>query len=178
MSFEHFLGAVAEAEAAQGCSQKELERVIDEIVGMFKDPVVLYPGGWEDTLPTRVWEMIHMERMMQQMKAKGKKIEESTHAEALAYLYSASVVAPIGNEWTNIYLWLGRDLLPKGAESFAPKELSREEQDYLTDLKRWIQRRKTSGRKRHVVYPNKLVKKRRKVQVGCPDGPEIIEIAY
>lgn len=178
MSFAHFLGEVAEAEAAQGRSQKDFERVIEEIIGMFRDPVVLYPGGREDRVPSKLWEMITTERMLQQMKAKGKKIDEATDAEAMAYLYSASLVAPMGNEWAKIYIWLGRDLLPNGAEDMAPKELTPQEAIYLKDLKQWIQRRKTSGRKRSAIYPNKPMKKKRKAEMGCPYEPEIVEAAY
>jgi hypothetical protein len=183
MSFEAYLGAVVEAEAASGTSQKHLELMIQEIVGIFKDPIVLYPGGWEDTLPPRVWEMIRFERFIQQMKAKGKKVEESTDAEALAYIYSAALVAPMGHEWTNIYLWLGKDLLPEtdAPGTVAPKALSQNEVKMLADLKRWIQQKKTSRRKSIKPYPlDKPAKKKAKKQavMGCPYEPDIIEAEY
>jgi hypothetical protein len=182
MSFEAYLGAVVEAEAASGTNQKVLEQMIAEIMGIFKDPVILYPGGWEDTLPPMVWEMIRLERFVQQMKAKGKKIEEATDAEALAYLYTAALVAPIGSEWTHIYLWLGRDLLPKGeAEQYAPKELTQDEARMLADFKRWIYRKKTAGRKSIKAYPfEKPAKKKSRKQAVMGDlcCPEIIEAEY
>lgn len=180
MSFESYLGAVAEAEVAAGTSDKHIEEMIQEIVGIFKDPVILYPGGWEDTLPPRVWDKIRMERFIQQMRAKGKKIEESTDAEALAYLYSVTLVGPIGDDWAKIYMWLGRDLLPEGVprEHFVVNELNSDQQRQLDDLKRWIQRKKVSGRKVKTPYPLELVPKkkgRKKVAIGCP---EIIEAEY
>lgn len=181
MSFEAYLGAVVETEAASGASQKQIESMIQEIIGIFKDPIILYPGGWEDTLPPTLWEMIRIERFVQQMKAKGKKIEESTDAEALAYIYSASLVAPMGSEWTNIYLWLGKDLLPKNdPPELAPKALKPHEVKMLEDLKRWIYRKKTAGRKSIKPYPfEKPAKKtRRKAAIGCPYEPEIIEAEY
>lgn len=183
MSFSAYLGAVVEAEAASGTSDKHIEQMIEEIVGIFKDPVILYPGGWEDTLPPMIWEMIRIERFIQQMKAKGKKIEESTDAEALAYIYSATLIAPMSHEWTNIYLWLGRDLLPKtdAPGTMAPKALSQGETKMLEDLKRWIQRKKTAGRKSVKPYPlEKPAKKKGKKQavMGCPYEPEIIEAEY
>jgi hypothetical protein len=185
MSFESYLGAVVEAEAASGASQKALEEMIAEIIGIFKDPVILYPGGWEDSLPPTLWEMIRLERLVQQMKAKGKKIEESTDAEAMAYLYSASLVAPMSNDWASIYMWLGRDLLPEGVprDQFVPKALSSDQQRQLDDLKRWIYRKKTSGRKSIKPYPLEKPsrkKKARKLQPAIGDlyGPEIIEAEY
>lgn len=182
MSFESYLGAVAEAETAAGASPKQLNDVIQEIISIFDDPVILYPGGWEDTLPAGVWDMIRMERFVQQMKAKGKKVEESTDAEALAYLYSVSLVGPIGDDWAKIYMWLGRDLLPEGVprDQFVPKELSTDQQRQLDDLKRWIQRKKVSGRKVKTPYPlgKRAKKTRRKIAIGCPYTPEIIEDEY
>lgn len=182
VSFEAYLGAVVEAETSSGASQKQLESMIAEIIGIFKDPIILYPGGWEDTLPPTLWEMIRLERFVQQMKAKGKKIEESTDAEALAYIYSASLVAPMGSEWTNIYLWLGKDLLPKtDPPEMAPKPLKPHEMKMLEDLKRWIYRKKTSGRKSLKPYPlDKPAKKKIKKQavMGCFYEPEIIEAEY
>lgn len=179
MSFESYLGAVAEAEASSGASQKAIEQVIQEIVGIFKDPVVLYPGGWEDSLPPALWERIRLERLIQQMKAKGKKIEEATDAEAMAYLYSVSLVGPIGDDWARIYMWLGRDLLPE--EGFAPKSLSTDEQRQLDHLKRWIYKQKTAGRKNIKPYrfakPSKKKTKKQPI-MGCPYEPEIIEAEY
>lgn len=181
MSFEAYLGAVVEAEASTGANQKVIEQMIQEIMGIFKDPVVLYPGGWEDTLPPALWEMIRMQRFIQQMKAKGKKIEEATDAEAMAYLHTASLVAPMGSEWTNIYLWLGKDLLPKGeAEQYAPKKLTSDEARMLADFKRWIYRKKTAGRKSVKPYPlDKPAKKKgRKPVMGDLCCPEIVEAEY
>jgi len=183
MSFESYLGAVVEAEASSGASQKALEEMIAEIIGIFKDPIILYPGGWEDSLPPTLWEMIRMERFVQQMKAKGKKIEEATDAEALAYLHTASLVAPIGSEWTHIYLWLGKDLLPKGeAREYVPKELTRDEARMLADFKRWIYRKKTAGRKSIKPYafekPSKKKAKKPQPVMGDLYGPEIIEAEY
>lgn len=182
MSFESYLGAVVEAEAASGADQKVIEQMIQEIMGIFKDPIILYPGGWEDTLPPTVWEMIRLERFVQQMKAKGKKIEEATDAEALAYLYTTALVGPMGSEWTHIYLWLGRDLLPKGeAAQIAPKALTSDEARMLSDLKRWIYRKKTAGRKsvKPYLFEKPSKKKAKKIAaLGCPYEPEIIEAEY
>lgn len=183
MSFESYLGAVVEAETKAGATKRDLDQMIEEIVGIFKDPIVLYPSGWMDTVPDRIYDMIRVERFLQQMKAKGEKVDKSTDAEALAYLYSASLVAPMGPEWTHIYMWLGRDWMPEGAAKgeLAPKELSRDEQAQLDDLKRWIQQKKTTGRKGKAIYPLGKVpgkKGKKKAAMGCPYGPEIIEAEY
>jgi hypothetical protein len=185
MSFEAYLGAVVEAEAASGASRKALAEMIEEIIGIFKDPIILYPGGWEASLPPRLWERIRLERFVQQMKAKGKKIEESTDAEAMAYLYTVTLVGPIGDDWAKIYMWLGRDMLPEGVprDEFVPKSLSSDQQRQLDDLKRWIYRKKTAGRKSIKPYPLEKAsnkKKARKPQPVMGDlyGPEIIEAEY
>lgn len=179
MNFEGFLGAVAKEEAKKGVSDKELHKMITDIVGIFKDPIILYPGGWEDTLPPRLWEEITTQRFVQEMKrAKGTKIEESTDAEALAYVYSASLVAPMGPEWTNIYLWLGKHYGDAEFSKVTPRELSSDEKRMLEDLKRWIYRKKMGARSKKVFplkagYPKK--RERSKAAIGCP---HIIEADY
>jgi len=179
MSFDIFLGAAVEAQVNAGANDKDIQAMISDIIGIFKNPIILYPGGWEDTLPPRMYEEITMQRFVQQMKAKGKPIEESTDAEALAYLYSAVLVAPMSHEWANIYVWLGRDLVPEGDRKGmgVPAKLTQGEQKMLDDLKRWIHRRQHAARgKVHFIHPG--MKKKKKAKIGCGECPVIVEAEY
>ena len=68
--------------------------------------------------------------------------------EALIYLYPASLAAPMGEQWTRVYLYLGT--MCYGA-SF-PEDIKRETLDQydmaqLGDLKRWIRKKKVEARK-------------------------------
>ncbi len=176
MSFDAFLGAVVEEQVKAGASKKEIESMISDIMGIFRNPIILYPSGWMDTLPDRLRNEITMERFLQQMKAKGKPIDEATDAEALAYIYSAVLVAPMDSEWTNIYLWLGRDYGMPDPERMTPKKLTSDEEKMLSDLKRWIYRRQQAARgKTRFIAPGM---KKKKAKMGCDEYPTIVEAVY
>lgn len=179
---DSFLGVVIEEKINAGATDLDIQKVITEILGILYDPIVLFPGGWEDTLPANIWDDVVQERFIQALKAKGKKIEEATDAEALAYLYTASLVAPMPSEWTHIYLWLGRNRFGANeAKTFLPEKLTSQEERYLHDLKRWIWKKR--GEKRPVAkpFPMKVKsprKRAKKASLGDYACPVVIEEEY
>jgi len=63
-----------------------VEKGISEIVGVVTDPILVFPGGWGDTLPEWLENAITLERLEMNMRAlKGKEMT-GTDAEACAYL--------------------------------------------------------------------------------------------
>lgn len=87
------------------------EKGISEIVGVFTDPVIVYPSGWEDTLPDWIKTAITLERLIESMKSVKGQEPTGTNAEALAYLYPASLAFPLSRDWTEIYLYLGKTVM-------------------------------------------------------------------
>jgi hypothetical protein len=56
-------------------NEKEIEKGISEIVGALTDPIVVFPGGWGDTLPEWLKNTITLERLAMNMKAlKGEEM--------------------------------------------------------------------------------------------------------
>jgi len=43
---------------------KTVEKGISEIVGVFTDPILVFPGGWGDTLPEWLKNAITLERLV------------------------------------------------------------------------------------------------------------------
>jgi hypothetical protein len=87
-------------------TEKEMEKGISNIVGVFTDPIIVFPGGWGDTLPEWLKGAITMERLIENVKAlKGEEMT-GTDAEACAYLYTVSLTQPISSDWTQIYLYI------------------------------------------------------------------------
>jgi len=85
---------------------KTLEQGISDIVGCLTDPVVVFPGGWGDTIPEWLKTAITLERMIGDMKAmKGEELT-GTDAEACAYLMTVSLTQPMDSDWTQIYLYV------------------------------------------------------------------------
>ena len=85
---------------------KQAEKGISEIVGVFTDPILVFPGGWGDTLPEWLKNAITLERLA--MNVKGNKGEEmtGTDAEACAYLYTAGLTQPMDHDWSQVYLYI------------------------------------------------------------------------
>jgi len=87
-------------------TEKQVEKGISEIVGVFTDPILVFPGGWGDSLPEWIKPAITMERLMENMKAlKGEEMT-GTDAEACAYLYTVSLTQSMDHDWTQIYLYI------------------------------------------------------------------------
>jgi len=82
-----------------------VEKGISDVVGCLTDPIIVFPGGWGDTLPDWLKTAITLERMMGDMKALKRKEPTGTDAEACAYLMTLSLTQPMGSDWTQIYLY-------------------------------------------------------------------------
>ena len=46
-----------------------MEKGISEIVGVFTDPIIVFPGGWGDSLPEWLKNAITLERLEMNMRA-------------------------------------------------------------------------------------------------------------
>jgi hypothetical protein len=133
-------------------TEKELEKGISDIVGVFTDPIIVFPGGWGETLPEWLKTVITMERLVMNMKAlKGEEMT-GTDAEACAYLYTASLTQPMGSDWTQIYLyiagktwekWRTKDSGVTMPEDIRVESLRDDQMADLNRLKDWIYRQRT-----------------------------------
>lgn len=85
-------------------TEKQLQKGISDIVGVFTDPIIVFPGGWGDTLPDWLKQAITLERLEMNMRAlKGEEMS-GTDAEACAYLMTACLTDPLNHDWGQIYL--------------------------------------------------------------------------
>ena len=75
---------------------KTVEQGISDIVGCLADPIIVFPGGWGDTLPDWLKTAITLERMMGDMKVLKGEEPTGTDTEACAYLMTLSLT----NQWT------------------------------------------------------------------------------
>jgi hypothetical protein len=85
-------------------TEKELEKGISNLVGVFTDPIIVFPGGWGDTLPDWLKNAITLERLAMNVKALKGEGMTATDAEACAYLYTAALTQPMDHDWGQIYL--------------------------------------------------------------------------
>ena len=130
---------------------KTIEKGISDIVGVFTDPILVFPGGWGDSLPEWIKPAITMERLAMNMKAlKGEEMT-GTDAEACAYLYTASLTQPMDHDWTQIYLYIASTVFARHKQAEVPDDirvesLNDEQMRDLNRLKAWIYQRRIKVR--------------------------------
>ena len=131
-------------------AEGEIEKGISDIVGVFTDPIIAYPSPWMDTIPEWVKEKITLERLIMNMKAlKGEEMT-GTDAEALAYIYPASLEFPLDHDWAQIYLYLSTKVCGFWGKE-VPKDIRVESLDTgqmrdLNRLKAWIYQKRITAR--------------------------------
>ena len=132
-----------------------IEKGISEIVGVFTDPILVFPGGWGDTLPDWLKSTITLERLVMNMRAlKGEEMT-GTDAEACAYLYTAALTQPMDHDWGQIYLYIANKVYSQwrqkesGAEipeDIRVESLTKDQEVDLNRLKAWLYRKRTEVR--------------------------------
>jgi len=129
-----------------------IEKGISEIVGVFTDPIIVFPGGWGEDLPDWIKPAITLERLEMNMRAlKGEEMT-GTDAEACAYLYAAALTQPIDHDWTKIYLYIaGKTYSRWNNKNQVPEDIRVESitDDQISDLNRlkaWIYDRRIKAR--------------------------------
>ena len=123
------------------------------MVGVFSGPIIVYPGGWGDTLPQWLKNAVTLERLAMNMKALKGEEATGTDAECCAYLYTASLTTPLDNDWTQIYLYVSTKSYEqwnnqaKMPDDVAVNSLSDYQLNELNKLKRWIYQKRCKERK-------------------------------
>ena len=139
-------------------TSKTMEKGISDIVGVFCDPLIVFPGGWGDCLPDWLKTAITLERLVENMKAlKGEEMT-GTDAEACAYLNTASLTQPMDHDWAQIYLyiagkvyekWRTKESGVKMPEDIRVESLNDYQMGELKRLKEWIYKKRTDVRLEH-----------------------------
>jgi hypothetical protein len=130
---------------------KTIEKGISDIVGCLTDPIVVFPGGWGDTIPQWLKTAITLERMIGDMKVMKGEEPTGTDAEACAYLMTVSLTQPMNSDWTQIYLYVASQSYKRWEKSEMPADIVVDSlSDYqtreLNRLKAWIYRQRIRNR--------------------------------
>ena len=130
---------------------RTVEKGISDMVGVFTDPILVFPGGWGEDLPEWLKNAITLERLEMNMRAlKGEEMA-GTDAEACAYLWTASLTQPMDHDWTQIYLYIAGKTYTRWKKTEVPEDIRVESlrDDQMADLNRlkeWLYRRRTEVR--------------------------------
>jgi len=122
---------------------KQIGNLVDALMG----PIIVFSGGWGDSLPDWIKGAIQIERLAQLMKGE----ETATDTEACAYLYTASLTNPIDRDWVQVYLHVASKVVSRNKDTQIPEDIKVDSLDdyqmgLLRDLKQWIWDRRAKVR--------------------------------
>ena len=119
---------------------------VKDLLSAFNTPIVFHPGGWADSCPEWLKLRVIAERV--EMVCNGGW-DKATDAEVTCYLFTASLAAPLGGDWTEITLYQAAKQMPQLRETLpaTPKELSNYQMMELGGLKHKIRNRQINGQK-------------------------------
>ena len=128
-----------------------IEKGISDVVGCLTDPIIVFPGGWGDTLPDWLKTAITLERMMGNVKALKGEEPTGTDAEACAYLMTVSLTQPMDSDWTQIYLYVAGQTYKHWGKGEMPGDIRVDLLDSgqmadLNRLKEWLYRQRIKAR--------------------------------
>jgi hypothetical protein len=132
-------------------TERQIEKGISDIVGCLTDPIIVFPGGWGDTLPDWLKTAITLERMIGNMKVLNGEEPTATDAEACAYLMTVSLTQAMDSDWAQIYLYVASQTYKRWGKGEMPADIAVESvSDYqlqeLNRLKMWLYERRTRAR--------------------------------
>ena len=130
---------------------KNANSMIDDLVGTLTDPIIVYPGGWGDSLPEWLKNAITLERLTENIKETKGEQPRGTDAEACAYLNTASLTAPMDSDWSQIYLYVAGKTYRQWRKSEMPGDirvdsLNSGQMADLNRLKEWLYNQRTKAR--------------------------------
>jgi len=132
-------------------TEKQIEKGISDIVGVFTDPILVFPGGWGDTLLEWLKNAITLERLEMNVRTlKGEEMTD-TDAEACAYLYTAALTQPMDHDWGQIYLYIATKTYRKWGKNEMPGDIavdsiSAYQMKDLNRLKSWLYKKRSQIR--------------------------------
>lgn len=143
---DNFLMGKKVKASAKGRTREEA-KLIDDLVHAIQGPIIVFSESWP--IPETLKKDVTMARLLKMLKDKEPGLV--TDLESVAYMYSRAMVAPMGSEWTNIYLYAaGKMLKERGTKPppNTPEKLSQDEERMYNDLRRWLFERyeRTKGR--------------------------------
>ncbi|MDD5511951.1 MAG: hypothetical protein PHI12_14260 [Dehalococcoidales bacterium] len=153
--------------------------MVSDIVGIFTDPILVFPGGWGDTLPDWIKGAITLDRLEMGIKASKGDQETGTDAEACAYLYTAGLSFPMDHDWSRIYLYVSTKTYTQHKGGEMPEDIRVESlDDYqmgeLNRLKEWIYRQRVTARQERERADRKLERQESEEQ-RISEQPELFE---
>ena len=129
---------------------KTMEKGISDIVGVFCDPIIVWPGAWMDTIPDWLKQRITLDRLIMNMKTLKGEEPTGTDSEALTYMMPVTFEFPLERDWQEIYLYLATKVLSAEGKE-VPQDIRHDliddyQMEKLNHLKSWIYKKRVDAR--------------------------------
>lgn len=148
---------------------EKVDAMVSNLVGIFTDPIIVFPGGWGDTLPDWLKGAITLERLEMNIRASRGEEPTGADAEACAYLYTAGLTAPMDHDWSQVYLYVATKTYARHKGGQVPEDIRVEMlSDYrmgeLKRLKAWLYRQRAKVRQEKDRAERRLAKEEAEAQ--------------
>ena len=132
-------------------TERQIGKGISGIVGALTDPIIVFPGGWGDTIPDWLKNAITLERMLGNMSQTNGGDSTGTDTEACAYLMTVSLTRSMDSDWTQIYMYVAGKTSKRWNKTEMPADIAVDSiSDYQTGklkrLKDWIYQQRVKAR--------------------------------
>ena len=141
--------------------EKQFDEWATNMATELRRPCYLYPSPWSKDAPKPLRDRILPDRLIQLMQGIHGL---ATYSEVVYYMYGRTMDAPMGREWTDIYLYCGRESMPAIKEAmktdpdFNIHDLGSQEESLLLSIRRWIWEKSVKALKdRHKAERNKEI---------------------
>ena len=156
-------------------TERKIDGWIDDIVGALCDPIIVYPSGWQDTLPDWVKPQITLERLIMNVKVIKEGGVPVGDTEVMAYIYPRTMEAPMSEQWFRIYMYVFNQAM-KFKKTEVPEDLKSEtlvdwDMRELNDLKRWIYQQRVKHRKEKARGERRQAREESETKDGSTESP-------
>ena len=125
---------------------KQTEDWVNSMVEVFTAPLIVWPSGWNESLPEWIRGEATLQRLLRLMKGDD---DLATDVEAMAYMYALTLEHRPDSDWVQIYCHLCTKVMEDriGKEQVTVPEdvrvdtLTKYQEEQLLHLKRWIRDR-------------------------------------
>lgn len=119
---------------------KKFMMMCTQLAEAFTRPIIGHPG-WAASITSAQKLRIHVERLKQVKEMNGEKITMATDYEAMIYISTVSLSAPLDRMWLRIFFYLFKKFYPKRSDfipDYEAKLNPHMDMGELNRLKRWL----------------------------------------
>ena len=167
---QNIFGEIAKKKPTKGKHKEDY--YVNLLMWAIQGPIIVHPGGWGDNPPETITSNITMNRLLESMVI--TKSEEATpmapEMEAMLYISTASLEAPLDRDWTETYMTLmQRWILNQGKDVpdflLDIPELNDMQKNDLKRLREWIFKKSFEEVKRKCKEMKKSTLKNPKMEI-------------